>query len=84
MKTYENYDLKNHTTSKISSFAKVVYIPESKEEFVDLLKTFDTPPVIIGGGSNVLLSSHGIDTPVTDPHTGWRFPAFHKKHPSPS
>lgn len=64
MKTYKNYDLKNHTTSKISSFAKVVYIPESKEEFVDLLKTFDTPPVIIGGGSNVLLSSHGIDTPV--------------------
>ena len=64
MKKYENYDLKNNTTSKISSVAKVVYIPESKEEFVDLLKTFDSMPVIIGGGSNVLLSSHGVDTPV--------------------
>ena len=64
MKKYENYDLKNNTTSKISSVAKVVYIPESKEEFVNLLKTFDSMPVIIGGGSNVLLSSHGVDTPV--------------------
>ena len=64
MKKYENYDLKNYTTLKISSIAKVVYIPDTKEEFIDLLRNIKDTPVILGGGSNVLLSSNGIDTPV--------------------
>lgn len=64
MKKYENYDLKNYTTSKISSIAKVVYIPDTKEEFIDILSNLKDTPVILGGGSNVLLSSNGIDTPV--------------------
>lgn len=64
MKILENYDLTKHTTFKIGSCAKIVYMPEDQSEFVQLLKSFDKIPLIIGGGSNLLISSNGVDEAV--------------------
>lgn len=64
MKIYENHDISKYTTFKIGSEAKIVYVPESEEEFVELLKTFDRMPLIIGGGSNLLVSSNSVSQPV--------------------
>lgn len=63
MRIEHNFDLKPYNTFKISSIASAVYFPETIDEFVELLKTLDDP-VILGGGSNVLLSSAGIKQPV--------------------
>lgn len=67
MKICQNYNLAGHTTFKIGSFAELVYIPESKEEFVALLQEFaakNQMPLIIGNGSNLLVSSSGVSEPV--------------------
>lgn len=58
-----DYDLKPYNTLRISSIAKDVYFPSTEEEFVLLLANLDSP-LVIGGGSNILLSSKGIDVPV--------------------
>ena len=63
MKVIENYDLKPHTTFKIGGLAKKVYFPENEEEFIEVLKTIKNP-IVLGGCSNVLISSNGISTPV--------------------
>ena len=63
----ENYDLKPHTTFKIGGFAKKVYFPKTEEEFVEILKELSKNgeiPVVLGGCSNVLISSKGISQPV--------------------
>lgn len=59
----ENYELKNHTTFKIGGCAKRAFFPHTVEAFIELLKELDNP-VILGGCSNVLISSEGIDTDV--------------------
>lgn len=60
---FENYDLKPHTTFKIGGLAKKAYFPKNKDEFIELLKTLENP-IILGGCSNVLISSNGISNPV--------------------
>ena len=61
----ENYDLKPHTTFKIGGLAKKVYFPKSKAEFTEILSELaDQSPVVLGGCSNVLISSNGISNPV--------------------
>ena len=63
----ENYDLKPHTTFKIGGYAKNAFFPETKEEFIELLSDFASKneiPVVLGGCSNVLISSKGISRPV--------------------
>ena len=59
----ENYDLKPHTTFKIGGLAKKVYFPKTKEEFVEVLNATENP-IVLGGCSNVLISSKGISQPV--------------------
>ena len=59
----ENYDLKPHTTFKIGGLAKKVYFPKDKDEFTELLKTLENP-VVLGGCSNVLISTKGVSNPV--------------------
>ncbi|MBQ7450070.1 UDP-N-acetylmuramate dehydrogenase [bacterium] len=62
---FENYDLKPHTTFKIGGLAKKVYFPENKEEFIEVLSSLaDKAPVVLGGCSNVLISSKGVSNPV--------------------
>ena len=50
-------------TFRIDSVAKDVYFPNSIESFIELLKELDDY-IVIGGGSNVILSSTGINKPV--------------------
>ena len=63
----ENYDLKPHTTFKIGGFAKKVYFPKTEEELTEILTELtknDENLVVLGGCSNVLISSKGISQPV--------------------
>lgn len=59
----ENYNLTKHTTFKIGGDADLVYIPESLDEFVDVLKK-EHESIILGAGSNVIISSAGVKIPV--------------------
>lgn len=56
-------EIKNYTTLKIGGEAKNLYLPVSVAEFVDQLKNLKSP-IIIGAGSNVLVSSLGVDEAV--------------------
>lgn len=51
------------TTFKIGGSCENLFFPENQAEFVELLQTLKTP-IIIGGGSNLLISSNGIKQPV--------------------
>jgi UDP-N-acetylmuramate dehydrogenase len=67
IKCLKNESLAKYTTFKIGGTAKEVYLPESLYELIDLLKSIDftnTRPLLLGGGSNVLVSSEGYDGPV--------------------
>jgi len=59
----ENYDLTPHTTFKIGGLAKKVYFPKNEEEFTEVLKTVENP-IVLGGCSNILVSSRGVSAPV--------------------
>ena len=59
MQHFKNFELKNYTSFKIGGKAENVYFPESIDEFAELLKTLQNP-LILGGMSNVLISSTGI------------------------
>ncbi len=59
----ENYELKKHTTFKIGGCAKRAFFPSTNEEMAELLTELKNP-VILGGCSNVLISSQGIDEDV--------------------
>lgn len=63
IKSFENYELKKHTTFKIGGCAKKVWFPNTEEEFVYLLSTLKEP-IVLGGCSNVLVSSAGVDNDV--------------------
>ncbi len=63
MEIIENYNLKPHTTFKIGGFAKKTYFPDTKEELIKILKEIENP-IVLGGCSNVLISSNGISKPV--------------------
>lgn len=59
----ENYELKKHTTFKIGGRAKKVFFPATIEEMVSILKENDKA-IILGGCSNVLVSSNGVEEDV--------------------
>lgn len=63
MQEFENFELKNYTSFKIGGKAKKVYFPETLEEFSDLLKKTENS-LVLGGMSNVLVSSAGINSAV--------------------
>ena len=56
---YKDFELKNYTSFKIGGKAKNVYLPETNEEFVELLQTLPHP-IVLGGMSNVLIASAGV------------------------
>ncbi len=59
----ENWDLKQYTTFKTGGKAKKVYIPDNITSFTSLLAELKNP-IIIGGGSNILISSKGVEQDV--------------------
>ena len=63
----ENFDLRQNTTFKIGGVAQKVYFPATKDELVEVLTQMvekGEKPVVLGGCSNVLVSSNGVKTPV--------------------
>ena len=63
MQQHKDFELKNYTSFKIGGKAKNAYFPETNEEFVELLQTLSNP-IVLGGMSNVLVSSVGISQDV--------------------
>ena len=63
LKPYHNFNLRNFNTFRVDSIAKTVYFPNTIESFVELLGELNDY-IILGGGSNVILSSTGIDKTV--------------------
>ena len=59
MRIEQNYELKRHTTFQIGGNADLVFFPESVEEFTELLSKYPDA-LILGGGSDVLISSAGV------------------------
>lgn len=63
----ENYDLKPHTTFKIGGLARKAYFPKTEEELTEVIEELTKNgenPVVLGGCSNVLISSKGVSQPV--------------------
>lgn len=76
IKYYDDFQLTNFNTLKIKSTAKLFYMPDNSGELISLFKKHkDKTPIILGAGSNVLLSSKGIDSPVI--YTGKMNSIFH-------
>lgn len=59
----ENFDLSRLTTFKIGGMCEKLYLPQTIAEFVEVLE-FVENPIIVAGGSNLLISSNGVKTPV--------------------
>lgn len=59
MKIEKDYELKRHTTFQIGGKADIVYFPETEEEFEKVL-TENPNALVLGNGSDVLISSEGI------------------------
>ena len=57
-------DIKKYTTFKIGGRAKALHLPKNKDEFLELLQSSEVQPIILGGGSNVLVSSIGVEEDV--------------------
>lgn len=56
-----NKSLDDFTTYKIGGKADKVFLPETKAELIDTIKTEDNNTLILGCGSNVLISSNGYN-----------------------
>jgi UDP-N-acetylmuramate dehydrogenase len=63
MKIEKDYELKKHTTFQIGGKANIVYFPETEEELEQILKENPTA-FILGSGSDVIISTEGIDGTV--------------------
>ena len=65
IKCYKDFQLTNFNTLRIKSTAKLFYMPDNYGEMISLFKKHkENTPVVIGAGSNILLSSLTIDQPV--------------------
>jgi len=57
----ENYPLKEHTTLKIGGCADEVFIPDKLEDIYEIKNSvIDRQIVVVGKGSNLLVSSQGV------------------------
>lgn len=64
-KMIQNYPLKEHTTIKIGGNAKNAYLPTSAEEIYEIKNNASQEKIIvIGEGSNLLVSSQGVEEKV--------------------
>ncbi len=61
IKKIENYSVKEHTTLKIGGNAEIAYFPASAEEIYEIKNITEGEKIIvIGEGSNLLVSSQGV------------------------
>lgn len=63
IESYENFELKNFNTLKMSSVADVAYFVKNEAQLCSLFEKHEKL-AILGAGSNVLLSSLGVREPV--------------------
>lgn len=63
IESYENFELKNFNTLKMSSVADVAYFVKNEAQLCSLFEKYEKL-AILGAGSNVLLSSLGVREPV--------------------
>lgn len=63
MRIEKDYELKRHTTFQIGGKANIVCFPESVEELEEALNQYPQA-LVLGNGSDVLISSAGIENPV--------------------
>lgn len=59
----QDYELKPHTTFKIGGKAKNVYFPTSIDSLISVVAE-NNNIIILGGCSNILVSSKGIEEPI--------------------
>ena len=59
MKIEKDYELKRHTTFQIGGKADIVCFPETEEEFEKALSEYPDA-LVLGNGSDVLISSEGV------------------------
>ena len=59
----EKFELSRLTTFKIGGACEKLYLPETVEDLVEILKELENP-LVIAGGSNLLISSQGVKQPV--------------------
>ncbi len=60
----QNEPMKNHTTFQIGGPADLMAVPQDKESFLglmDLVKDCPVPALVVGNGSNLLVSDDGIE-----------------------
>lgn len=60
MKILENVDLADYSSFKIGGKAKVMYIPESVEELIQLTKNNESKLPLLGNGSNILINDKKV------------------------
>ncbi len=77
-KYIENYSLKKHTTYKIGGNAEVAFFPKDEKQFRQAVKYAKSNAMnitVIGGGSNLLISSQGVKGAViiTSEMNGYEF-----------
>ena len=63
IESYENFELKNFNTLKMSSVADIAYFVKNEAQLCSLFEKHEKL-AILGAGSNVLLSSLGVREPV--------------------
>lgn len=63
MKILKNEKLDKYTTVRIGGTAETLYIPESTEELIQLIRD-KNPKYFIGGGSNLLIAERSFDQVV--------------------
>ena len=68
IKYYDDFELTNFNTLRIKALAKRFYVPDNYGEMISLYKKYkkDTP-ILLGNGSNILLSSIKIEKPMITP-----------------
>lgn len=65
IKCYKDFQLTNFNTLRIKSMAKLFYMPDNYGEMISLFKKYkENTPIVIGAGSNILLSSITIENPI--------------------
>ena len=65
IKSYKHFQLSNFNTLKIESKAKLFFMPDNYGEMISVIKKYKSQnPIVIGNGSNVLFSSHGVEEPL--------------------
>lgn len=62
MRIYNNFDLTNYNSYKITSKCRYAYFPDCEEDVIRFFETFDEF-ILLGSGHNIILSNEYYDKP---------------------